>query len=298
MAAVDWRAIDVHVHLHTGARKTAENPRFKAAQALFGKEDERPRDADGMADLYRELRCKAVIFDVDQETQTGVSISNDEIAEAVERHPDVFIGFGSVDPWKGMVAEAEVQRCAEQLGLRGMKFQPAAQAFYPNDRRFYPLYEACDQLGMVVIFHTGTTGIGSGTPGGMGIRLKYSRPIPYLDDVAADFPNMRIIAAHPSFPWQDEMLAVARHKGNVFIDLSGWAPKYFPPSLVQHANTLLKDKVLFGSDYPLLEPERWLREFAELAIKDEVRPKILHDNAAKLLGLEDQFGPERRTEVR
>ena len=266
--------------------------RFAAAQAVFQQRvGDPPHDVDELADYYRRLLCKAVIFDVDQETQTGISISNDEIADAVQRHPDVFTGFGSVDPWKGMAAKKEIYRCATQLGLKGLKFHPGAQAFFPNDQRFYTLYESAQELGLLTIFHTGMTGIGSGAPGGLGIRLKYTQPIPYLDDVATDFPELIIIAAHPAWPWQDEMLAVARHKSNVYIDLSGWAPKYFPESLVQQANTLLQDKVLFGSDYPLLDPERWLREFDELPIRDEVRPKILVHNAARLLGLESEFDP-------
>ena len=106
-----------------------------------------------------------------------------------------------------------------------------------------------------------------------------------VDDVAADFPDMPIILAHPSFPWQDEALAVATHKPQVYIDLSGWSPKYFPPNLVRYANTLLQDKVLFGSDFPLITPDRWLRDFDTLEIKPEVKPKILKTNAARLLGL-------------
>ncbi|MBV5335541.1 amidohydrolase, partial [bacterium] len=134
------------------------------------------------------------------------------------------------------------------------------------------------------LFHTGQTGIGAGMPGGAGIRLKYSNPM-HLDDVAADFPDMPIILAHPSFPWQEEALAVATHKPNVYIDLSGWSPKYFPQILVQYANTLLRDKMLFGSDFPLITPDRWIADFDKLPIKDDVRPKILKDNAARLLGL-------------
>jgi uncharacterized protein len=106
-----------------------------------------------------------------------------------------------------------------------------------------------------------------------------------IDDVAVDFPDMPIILAHPSFPWQDEALSVATHKPQVYIDLSGWSPKYFPPQLVQYANTLLKDKILFGSDFPLITPERWMKDFAGIAIKDEVRPKIMKENAAALFGL-------------
>ena len=170
--------------------------------------------------------------------------------------------------------------------MRGAKFQPITQAFAMHDRQFYPLWDACQSLGLPIVVHTGTTGIGAGAPGGRGLKLEYGRPVPAIDNVAADFPNLTIIGAHPSWPWQDEMLAIARHKSNVFIDLSGWAPKYFPPSLVQQASTLLQDKCLVGTDFPLIPTERWLSEFAALPIKDEVRPKIMLRNAARILGLD------------
>lgn len=281
----------MHVHFHTGEKKkVADSARLGAAQKYF-KSQRRERTTEELASYYRNMGIRAVIFDVDQETQTGIKISNDEIAEAVRMFPDVFIGFAGVDPWKGEAAIKEVERCAKVLGLRGVKFQPISQAFFPNDRRFYPLYETCQRLNLITIFHTGTTGIGAGSPGGGGLHLKYSQPIPYLDDVAADFPSLKIIGAHPSWPWQEEMLAISRHKANVYIDLSGWAPKYFPESLIHYANTMLKDKVLFGSDHPLMDVERWLKEFSELAIKDDVRQLILHDNAARLLG---ENAPEQK----
>ena len=106
-----------------------------------------------------------------------------------------------------------------------------------------------------------------------------------LDDVAADFPDLTIILAHPAVPWQEEQLAVVLHKANVFMDLSGWSPKYFRPILTQYATSLLQDKVLFGSDYPVLKPERWLKDFETLEMKPEVRQKILLENARKLLKL-------------
>jgi hypothetical protein len=178
----------------------------------------------------------------------------------------------------------EARRLIKDYGVRGFKFHPSAQGFYPNDRKAYVLYEVIAEAKLPALFHTGQTGVGAGTPGGMGIRLKYSNPM-FLDDVAVDFPDMPIILAHPSFPWQDEALAVATHKPNVYIDLSGWSPKYFPPNLVQYANTLLKHRVMFGSDYPAITPDRWLADFDALAIKPEVRPLILKENAIKLLGL-------------
>jgi predicted TIM-barrel fold metal-dependent hydrolase len=169
--------------------------------------------------------------------------------------------------------------------MRGIKFHPSIQGFAPNDRSAYPLLEVAQELGVPALFHTGQTGIGAGLPGGGGIRLSLSNPM-LLDDVAVEFPDLTIIMAHPSFPWQDEALAVATHKPRVYIDLSGWSPKYFPPQLVQYANTLLQDKVLFGSDYPLITPDRWRADFAKLDIKDHVRPKILKDNAIRALGLD------------
>jgi hypothetical protein len=176
------------------------------------------------------------------------------------------------------------RRLIREHGVRGFKFHPSVQDFYPNERLAYPLYEVIAEAKLPALFHTGQTGVGAGTRGGGGIRLKYSNPM-LLDDVAADFPDMPIILAHPSFPWQEEALSVATHKPQVYIDLSGWSPKYFPPLLVQYANTLLKEKILFGSDYPLITPERWMEEFEKLPIKPEVRPLILKENAARLLKL-------------
>ena len=173
----------------------------------------------------------------------------------------------------------------EELGWKGFKFHPATQNFYANGARFYPIYEAIARDNLPMLFHTGTTGIGAGMPGGGGVKLGTCRPIPYLDDVAADFPSVNIILAHPSWPWQDEALAMAMHKPNVFIDLSGWSPKYFSESLIRYANTQIQDKVRFGSDYPLLTPERWLRDFDKAGFREEVKPKILFDNANRLLGL-------------
>ena len=147
----------------------------------------------------------------------------------------------------------EARRLVAAGGVRGLKLHPPLQQFFPNDRIAYPLYEVFAEARLPVLFHTGHSGIGTGMPGGGGIRLKYGHPMP-IDDVAVDFPDMPIVMAHPSFPWQDEAISICLHKPQVYIDLSGWSPKYFSPTLVQYANTLLKHKVLFGSDYPLLTP--------------------------------------------
>ena len=207
----------------------------------------------------------------------------EEIAESCAAHADLLIPFASIDPHKGRAGVREARRPVEQYGVRGFTFHPSIQAFLPNDPPAHPLYGAIQELGVPALFHTGQTGIGAGVPGG-GIRLKYSNPM-LVDNVAVDFPGLRIILAHPPFPWQDGALAVATHKPQVSIDLSGRSPKYFPPQLVRYANALLKDKVLFGSDYPVITPDRWLADFEKFDIKPEVRPKILKENAARLLGL-------------
>jgi predicted TIM-barrel fold metal-dependent hydrolase len=278
-------AIDVHTHAEVG--RTGEDgllPEWREAAAAYFGEDARPT-ADEVAAYYRERNMAAVVFTVDAITQTGrAAVRNDEIAEAAAANPDVLIPFASVDPRREDAVD-EVRRLIAEHNVRGFKFHPNIQAFFPNDEAFYPLYEAIQEAGVPALFHTGHSGIGTGLPGGGGIRLKYSNPM-HVDDVAVDFPELKIVLAHPSFPWQDEAISVALHKRQVYIDLSGWSPKYFPPQLVRYANTQLRDRVLFGSDFPMITPDRWLKDFEQADFKDEVRPLILKQNAARLLGLE------------
>jgi predicted TIM-barrel fold metal-dependent hydrolase len=236
-----------------------------------------------MAEMYRKLKMAFVVFTVDSPREPR-KISNEEIAELAHKNSDVAIPFASINPHRGAEGVAAARRLIRDYKVRGFKFHPSVQEFFPNDRLAYPLYEVIADAKLPALFHTGQTGVGAKTRGGGGIRLKYSNPL-CLDDVAADFPDMPIILAHPSFPWQEEALSVATHKPQVYIDLSGWSPKYFPPILVQYANTLLKDRILFGSDYPVIAPEKWVEEFEKLPIKPEVRPLIMKENAARLLQL-------------
>ncbi|BDZ45163.1 4-hydroxyphenyl-beta-ketoacyl-CoA hydrolase [Naasia aerilata] len=227
----------------------------------------------------------AVVFTVDARTQLGHEpIPSAEIIDQAADQADVLLPFASVDPRQGEAAVDLLRELVVDHGARGVKLHPTVQGFAPSADEFRPLWQAIAELGVPAIVHTGQTGIGAGTPGGGGFRLRYSDPM-LLDDVAADFPDLRLILAHPSVPWQDEAISIATHKGNVAIDLSGWSPKYFPAQLVRAANSFLQDKVLFGSDFPLLTPDRWRRDFDALELKDEVRSKILRDNAIRLLGL-------------
>ncbi len=280
-------AIDVHVHIESDGHGhfSLDDELMEASAAYFKAGHDRTPSLERIADLYRSVNMAAVVFTVDASTATGhKSLSSEDIADAAAAHSDVLIPFGSVDPLRGAAAVAQARSLVTDHGVRGFKFHPSLQNFAPNDAAFYPLWAQIESLGVPALFHSGQTGIGAGLPGGRGIKLRLSDPM-LVDDVAADFPALTVILAHPSVPWAASSISMATHKSNVFIDLSGWSPKYFPPELVRAANSLLQDKVLFGTDFPLLTPERWLRDFDALDIKPQVRPKILKENAVRLLGL-------------
>ena len=278
------RAVDFHVHLPTrewldetmrGYTEPAE--RYFRAQV--------PRKTlQEVAAEYQELDILGVLLAWDAETATHrPRLSNEYVAQAVADFPDSFVGFGSVDPLKQEEAVNGIDRIKE-LGLKGVKFHPSIQRFAPDDERFWPIFERCEQLGLIGLFHTGTSGVGAGMPGGQGIRLDYCRPI-RLDTIAAEFPSFQIVAAHFGFPWHEEMLAIALHKTNVHVDISGWAPRYIPASVVREMKGRLQDQFLFGSDYPFIRPERCLEELEQLELPETVLRKVLLENGRKLLHL-------------
>ncbi|WP_425588820.1 amidohydrolase family protein [Streptomyces thinghirensis] len=280
-------AIDVHTHVEADGQghHSLDDELMEASAAYFKADQLRTPTLEQIADHYRERRMAAVVFTVDASTETGhPALSSEEIARGAAEHNDVLIPFGSVDPRRGPAAVKRARMLVEEHGVLGFKLHPSLQGFAPNDPAYGPLFETLQELGSIVLFHTGQTGIGAGLPGGRGIKLRYSDPM-LIDDVAADFPDLNIILAHPSTPWADSSISIATHKANVFVDLSGWMPKYFPPQLVRAAGTFLRHKALFGSDFPLITPERWLSSFGELGVQEEARRLILRDNAARLLGL-------------
>lgn len=272
--------IDVHAHLPTiEYLKTG----------VFGSlSNVSPKSIEEMIREYDEAKVdKITILGMDAETTSGYKVSNDYIAKVVDEYPERFIGFASVDPHKGRMAIKELERAVKDLKLKGLKLHPIFQKFFPNDKSVYPLYDKCVELGIPILFHGGFELVGAGQKGGEGVRLKYARPM-FFDDVAADFPELKICIAHPGWPWIDEQIAVVMHKGNVFMDLSGVRPKYF--GNMQSLMTYLKveifnSKVMFGTDYPFVNPSTWLREFVELKLKPEIEKKILGENARKFLGL-------------
>ena len=280
-------AIDVHVHVEVDGHghHSMDDELLDASAKYFRADHDRSPTLAQIADRYRSLNMAAVVFTVDASTNTGhAAISSEEIATRAAEHPDVLIPFGSVDPLRGAGAVAQARSLVRDYGVQGFKFHPTLQGFAPNDQAFYPLWAEIESLGVPALFHSGQTGIGAGLPGGRGLKLRLSDPM-LVDDVAADFPGLTVILAHPSVPWASSSISIATHKANVYIDLSGWSPRYFPADLVRAANSYLQDKVLFGTDYPLLTPERWLRDFETLDLKPAVKAKILKSNAVQVLGL-------------
>ena len=272
-------AFDTHVHVES---EQTDNAAGKAAQKYFGNAGV-DYSRKGIADYYRSRNMGCVVFSVDERLTGRPQVPNDEVMAFAQENADIMIPFASVNPMRGKEGVTEAERLIK-AGIRGFKLHCPLMEFHANDKKAYPFYEAVHAAKLPVLFHTGHSGIGTGMPGGGGVRLRYGHPMD-IDDVAVDFHNMPIIMAHPSFPWQDEAISVCLHKPQVYIDLSGWSPKYFSPTLIQYANSLLKKKMLFGSDYPMLTPDRWMSDFEQIGIKDEVRPLILRENAIRFFGL-------------
>jgi len=278
------RAIDFHVHLPTPDWLDGSMAGYvEAAEAYFRSSVTR-QSLEELAALYRGLEVKAVLLAWDAETATGrPRVPNETVAAACRDYPDVFTGLGSVDPHKGEAAVAEVENIAA-LGLRGVKFHPSLQAFAPDDPQYWPIFAACERHGLLALFHTGTSGIGARQPGGQGVRLDYAHPLK-LDPVAAAYPDLTVVAAHFGYPWHLELAAIALHKTNVYIDISGWAPRRIPAEVIRELRGRLSGQFLWGSDYPFIAPERCLSELEGLDLSDEVMRAVLHDNAARVLGL-------------
>jgi predicted TIM-barrel fold metal-dependent hydrolase len=279
----------------------ASLPFMPAAQRMFaGKFDARP-DSQIAEDFRRDdVLAMAIAWDAEHGAAGGV-YANDDLAALSRTYPDVFLpGWGMVDPWRGRKGLEEIERAITTLGLTGIKYQPPVQDFSPADTQFYPIWDLLQSLGAPVLIHSGTTAIGAGEPGGLGFKLHHARPIPNIDNVAADFPRLQIIAAHPGWPWTEELIAVALHKKNVAIDISGWGPKYVPAALKHDMQRRLQDKVLFGSDYPGWSPGQCCDEWEMEGFKPAVIEKLFRHNATRLLNLEtavakaEQAGAARR----
>jgi len=279
------RRLDLHAYPGTAEWIDSQGPFVEALGKYWGKEWV-PQSEEAVVDGFREAGVEVVLVAFDIETVVGAPpCTNDYVAAFRARHPDVVIQtWGAVDPHKGDAAIREAERAVKELEVLGFHFHPIMGRFAVDDPQLRPLFETIEGLGVPVMIDAGTTGMGAGMPGGMGSRITHAHPMS-IDNLAAAFPDLTIIAAHPGWPWVDEMTAVALHKGNVYWELSGWAPKYFPESLLRDIRSRLRDKIMFGSDHPSLPYQRILDEWAGLGYSDEVLAQVFHGNAERVLGL-------------
>ncbi len=279
------RIIDLHCYPGTQTWIDCQGP-YVEALAQYWKRDWSAKEEDAVVAEFTEAGVEACLVALDLELTVGTPpCSNDYVHAMWKRHPDRIIQcWGTLDPFKTETVMEEARHAIEDLGFIGFHFHPIMQHFAVNDPRFFPLFELIDGLGATVMIDVGTTGMGAGMPGGMGAQIRHAHPSS-IDELAANFPNLKIIMAHPGWPWGDETTAVALHKGNVYWEMSGWAPKYLPELLKKDIRGRLQDKVMFGSDYPSMPYERIMREWDELGYSDEVRAKLFHANAERVLGL-------------
>jgi predicted TIM-barrel fold metal-dependent hydrolase len=279
------RIIDVHCYPNTEEWIACHRP-YVDALAKYWNRPWAAKSEEQVVEEFKSAGVEAILVALDLETTVGTPpCSNDFVSAMQKRHPERMIqAWAAVDPFKGEAAIAEAKHAIQELGMLGFHFHPIMGHFAVNDRRLYPLFEVINELQVPVMIDVGTTGMGAGMPGGMGARLRHAHPSA-IDELAADFPHLTIVAAHPGWPWVDEMTAVVLHKGNVFWEVSGWAPKYFPPQLKVDIRSRLKDKIIFGSDYPSIPHARLFREWSELGYSDEIMERVFHGNAERVLAL-------------
>jgi uncharacterized protein len=279
------RIIDLHCYAGTDTWIQSQGP-YPAELARYWKREWVGKSEDEVLREFTEAGVQACLVALDLETTTAAPPCTNEYVHAMwQRHPERILQcWGAVEPAKGEIALRQVRKAVTELGFIGFHFHPIMQHFAVNDQRYYPLFEEIAALGAAVMIDVGTTGMGAGMPGGNGARIRHAHPSA-IDDLAADFPKLKILMAHPGWPWVDEATAVALHKGNVYWEMSGWAPKYFPGNLKVDIRGRLQDKIMFGSDYPSMPYERILREWGELGYSDAVMEKVMHGNAERVLGL-------------
>ena len=276
------RAIDVHVHPGTRGLDSDACLYFKREPSAL------PETEGAFAALFAKQQVKALLIGWHPSTvKEGTRITNEYVLELAVKYPDSFAGvLASVDMGGAKSAE-RVRRAQELAGkplVKGFKFHPPDQGFYPSDRKYYELWEVLEASGKPVMFHTGFTVLGANSDGGKGIALDHGRPI-HLDTLAKDFPRMKIVAAHPGWPWQEELLGVLTHKKNIYVDTSGYLAEQLPEIFQGAIRGRLQDKALFGTDFPYVDLEKALSSFDKLGLKDTVKEKILFSNAQSLFAL-------------
>lgn len=278
-------SIDVHVHPWTRDFMKRNGPIMKACDFFRLDVSKLPASNDQLLDEMMEAGVgRAIILGQDTHATKKPSfknytIKNDEIARLASKSGDRLVPFAGIDPNAGGAALSELKRAVRTLGMRGLKVHSSASSVYINDRKLmYPIFEFCEDASVPILFHTGTTGLGD-------CEIKFSKP-ELLDEVCQAFPDLRVIMAHFGWPWPEVAIAVALRNPNVFIDVSGWKPRYIPPTIMPYLNGILQDRFMFGTDYPMLRQKEWLDDFKaslEPKLKPGVAGKLLSGNASRLL---------------
>jgi predicted TIM-barrel fold metal-dependent hydrolase len=279
------RRIDLHAYPGTAEWIASQGP-YPEALGRYWKKEWTALTEEEVVAGFRAHGIEAVLVAFDIELVTGAPpCTTGYVAGLRDRYPDTFIqAWGTVDPLRGEQAVRDAERAVAEHGVLGFHFHPIMGRYAVDDPAHAPLFETISGLGVPVLIDVGTTGMGAGMPGGNGTIIRHAHPAA-IDALAAAFPRLTIVAAHPGWPWVDEMTAVALHKGNVYWEMSGWAPKHLPASLKTDIRSRLQDKIMFGSDHPSLPFGRLLREWDELGYSDEVMHKVFHANAERILGL-------------
>lgn len=231
-------------------------------------------------DFVQDLRAagvRAIITASDNETVWKRRVPLEHIADLCRRYPEDFVGFGGVDPYKGAQALRDVERAAAEFGFKGIDIQPWLHNLAINDRRYYPIYDLMQDLGLIVF-------VACSTHFNRTVPLDIQQP-ELLDRVAVDFPRLKLVDRHGGWPWVLDVIAVAQRHRNVYLELSGIRPKYLHPDLLQAVRGQFQDRTLFGTGYPLLPIKRTVDEFNELPLPDAVKEKILYTNSERLLAL-------------
>jgi predicted TIM-barrel fold metal-dependent hydrolase len=278
------RKIDLHAYPGTKEWIDCQGP-YVEALATYWKREWKPKSETDVVAEFEAAGVDVCLVALDLSATIGTPpCSNDYTAGMRDRHARIVQAWGAIEPAKGVSAIEEARHAILDLQMMGLHVHPIMQHFSVDDRHYSLLFEQIAALGAPVMIDVGMTGMGAGMPGGMGAKTRHAHPSS-IDALAADFPNLTIVMAHPGYPWIDETIAVALHKGNVYWEMSGWAPKYLPPALVRDMRGRLQDKMMFGSDYPSIPYARLFKEWEELGFSDAFLEKFYHANAERILGL-------------
>ena len=278
------RIIDVHCHPGTARWHETQRPFMEALRSYWG-QDWPPKTEEEMIGDFRRNNVEPVIVALDLEHEVNTRPTDNEYVAALrDRHDCILQAWGTVDPYRGRTAIERAEYAVKKLRVLGFHFHPIGGGYTVSNPDFYPLWDAIEDWGVPICVDVGMTGMGGQMPGGNGLKMRHAHPLA-VDEIAADFPKLKIVMAHPGFPWTDVATAVCLHKGNVYWEMSGWGVKYIPESIKRDIRGRLKDKMMFGSDYPSLSYERLIPEWLEYGYPDAILEKFMHGNAEAVLGL-------------